>query len=213
MILIDKAYGWTSFDVVKKVRNSIRIKKVGHAGTLDPLATGLLIVCTGRMTKRIAEFQDLPKEYQGTFCLGATRPSHDKETEVDKQVDIKDLRSEEIYREAGSFTGEMEQVPPLFSAIRKNGKRGYEFARAGREVELEPRKVRIFSFGITRIDLPFVDFQLVCSKGFYVRSLARDFGIKLSCGAYLENLRRTAIGNYRVESAMTIDEFVDTIKK
>lgn len=213
MILIDKACDWTSFDVVKKIRNVIGVKKVGHAGTLDPLATGLLIVCTGRMTKRIGEFQDMPKEYKGTFYLGATRPSYDKETEVDERRDIKGLQPEDIERIANSFQGEIDQVPPVFSAIRKNGKRGYEFAREGREVELEPRKVRIFSFRIIRIDLPLVDFELVCSKGFYVRSLARDFGNKLGCGAYLETLRRTAIGHYRVESAMSIEEFVHAVKK
>jgi tRNA pseudouridine55 synthase len=212
MILIDKSYQWTSFDVVKKVRNTIGVKKVGHAGTLDPLATGLLIVCTGKMTRKIQDYQDMPKEYQGAFFLGATRPSFDKETPVDSQADIQHITPEEIIKTAGTFSGEIEQVPPVFSAIRKEGKRGYEFAREGKHVDLESRKVRIFRFEITRVELPLVQFELVCSKGFYVRSLARDFGEKLGCGAYLENLRRTAIGNFRVDSAMTIDEFVHSVR-
>ncbi|MBR9998406.1 MAG: tRNA pseudouridine(55) synthase TruB [Cyclobacteriaceae bacterium] len=212
MILIDKSYQWTSFDVIKKIRNTIGIKKVGHAGTLDPLATGLLIICTGKMTKRIQEFQDMPKEYRGAFFLGATRPSFDKETPIGETSNIQDITQEAILQAAGSFAGEIDQVPPVYSAIRKEGKRSYEFAREGREIELESRKVRIFKFEITRIDLPLVDFILVCSKGFYVRSLARDFGWKLGCGAYLDELRRTAIGEHRVDSAMTIDEFVSSVK-
>jgi tRNA pseudouridine55 synthase len=212
MILIDKAYRWTSFDVVKKIRNTIGIRKVGHAGTLDPLATGLLIICTGVMTKRIQTYQDLPKEYMGAFYLGATRPSYDKETPVDKELGFKDISHGDIERVAEFFHGEINQVPPTFSALRKQGKRVYELARAGKNITLEPRKVQIFQFNITRIELPVVEFSLVCSKGFYVRALARDFGEKLGCGAYLDRLRRTAIGEYRVENAMTIDEFVSCIK-
>lgn len=212
VIFIDKAYQWTSFDVVKKIRNTIRIKKVGHAGTLDPLATGLLIVCTGRMTKQIQTFQDLPKEYKGAFYLGATRPSYDKETEIDQSRDISDITASKIEKAVRSFLGEIDQVPPIYSAVRKEGKRVYEFAREGKEIKLEPRKVQIFRFEITNIVLPVVEFILECSKGFYVRSLARDFGEKLGCGAYLDLLRRTAIGEYRVDNAMTIEEFVSCVK-
>jgi len=212
VILIDKTYQWTSFDVVKKIRNTLGIKKVGHAGTLDPLATGLLIVCTGRMTKKIQSYQDQPKEYTGAFYLGATRPSYDKETPVNNEKDIAGISSEDIEKTAKSFYGEIDQVPPAYSALKKEGKRVYEFARAGQHVMLEPRKVKIFKFDIKRIELPVVEFFLVCSKGFYVRSLARDFGEKLGCGAYLDYLRRTAIGDHRVEDAMTIDEFVSCVK-
>jgi len=207
VILIDKDYQWTSFDVVKKIRNILGIKKIGHAGTLDPLATGLLIICTGKMTKEIHKFQDMPKEYTGVIYLGATRPSNDKETPIDETFDISNIKDEEILNIAGTFSGEIEQIPPVYSAVRKEGKRMYEFAREGRKVELKPRKVSIFNFEITRIDLPLVKFALICSKGFYVRSLARDFGKALNCGAYLENLRRTAIGDYRVEEALKINEF------
>lgn len=212
MILIDKGYQWTSFDVVKKIRNTIGIRKVGHAGTLDPLATGLLIICTGKMTKKLQNFQDLSKEYTGLFYLGATRPSYDKETRIESTRDITDITPDKIERIARSFQGEIDQVPPIFSAIRKEGKRVYEFAREGKEVELGARRVHIFKFEITRIALPTVEFMLVCSKGFYVRSLARDFGERLGCGAYLDQLRRTAIGVHRVEHAMTIDKFVSCVK-
>jgi tRNA pseudouridine55 synthase len=212
VILIDKAYQWTSFDVVKKIRNTIKTRKVGHAGTLDPLATGLLIVCTGRMTKKIQDFQDLPKEYTGAFYLGATRPSYDKETRIENSRDITNITPEKIEQVARSFQGEIDQVPPIYSAVRKEGKRVYEYAREGKEVELEPRKVHVFKFEITKIVLPVVEFLLVCSKGFYVRSLAHDFGEKLGCGAYLDELRRTAIGEHRVEHAMTIDDFVSNVR-
>lgn len=212
MILIDKDYQWTSFDVIKKIRNTVRVKKVGHAGTLDPLATGLLIVCTGRMTKQIQAFQDLPKEYTGAFFLGATRPSCDKETGIDQTRDISTLTTERIEKIAMSFQGKIDQIPPAYSAVRKEGKRVYKLAREGKEVELGPRKVEIFKFEITRIELPIVEFNLVCSKGFYVRSLARDFGQRLGCGAYLDRLRRTAIGDFRVENALSIEEFVNFVK-
>lgn len=212
VILIDKDYRWTSFDVIKKIRNTIHVKKVGHAGTLDPLATGLLIVCTGRMTKQIQTFQDLPKEYTGAFFLGATRPSYDKETPIDQTRDISGLSVEKIEKVARSFQGSIDQIPPAYSAVRKEGRRVYELARKGKEVELGPRKVEIFRFEITKIELPIVEFALRCSKGFYVRSLARDFGEKLACGAYLDRLRRTAIGDYRVEDALSIEEFVNCVK-
>lgn len=212
VILIDKDYHWTSFDVIRKIRNTVHVKKVGHAGTLDPLATGLLIVCTGRMTKQIQTFQDLPKEYMGAFFLGATRPSYDKETMIDQTHDISDLTAEKITEVARSFHGRIDQIPPAYSAVRKEGKRVYQLAREGKEVKLGPRNVEIFRFVITGIELPIVEFTLRCSKGFYVRSLARDFGERLGCGAYLDRLRRTAIGDYYVEDALSIEEFVNCVK-
>jgi len=213
VILIDKDYRWTSFDVVKKIRNAIGVKKVGHAGTLDPLATGLLIVCTGKKTKEITHFQDLRKEYTGTFYLGATRPSHDKETEINERYSIDNISKEKIFNIAGTYLGKMEQIPPSFSAIKKEGKRLYEYARQGEKVKVEPRDVEIFEFKITEINLPEVSFHLVCSKGFYVRSLARDFGKALGCGAYLDSLKRTAIGEYRVVQALSVKEFVQSINE
>jgi len=209
VILINKAYTWTSFDVVKKIRSFIGVKKVGHAGTLDPLATGLLIVCTGKKTKEIHKYQNLPKEYTGQICLGATRPSHDKETEIDKTFSLDEISEAKILETASTFSGKIEQVPPSFSAIRKGGKRLYEFARQGQKVETEPRLVEIFEFHITDISIPLVSFRLKCSKGFYVRSLARDFGQALGCGAYLDTLERTAIGEFHLESALSIEDFIN----
>ena len=211
VILINKDYKWTSFDVIKKIRNTIGIKKVGHAGTLDPLATGLLIVCTGKKTKEIQEFQNLPKEYTGQFYLGATRPSHDKETEINERFSLKDISNEKIYNIANSFEGKIMQKPPSFSAIRKGGKRLYEFARQGEKVLTEPREVKVIDFEISEIALPLVSFKLKCSKGFYVRSLARDLGKALGCGAYLDSLVRTAIGDFRLENAYTVQEYIKLI--
>ncbi len=211
VILINKDYTWTSFDVVKKIRNTIGIKKVGHAGTLDPLATGLLIVCTGKKTKEIQEYQNLPKEYTGQFYLGATRPSHDKETEINERYSLEDITNEKIYNIAQTIKGKIKQRPPSFSAIRKGGKRLYEFARQGEKVKTEPREVEVFDFEITELSLPLISFKLKCSKGFYVRSLARDLGKALGCGAYLDSLERTAIGSYRVEDALTIQEYIKSI--
>lgn len=208
VILIDKEYQWTSFDVIKKIRNTIKIKKVGHAGTLDPLATGLLIICTGRKTKDIQYFQGLPKEYTGDFYLGATRPSHDKETPIVETSSLLGITNEKILNIAGTFHGRIQQRPPSYSAIRKEGKRLYELARQGEKIKTDPREVEVYEFKIMNIDLPLVTFRLRCSKGFYVRSLARDFGRALGCGAYLERLRRTAIGEYRIEMADTVEEFV-----
>jgi tRNA pseudouridine55 synthase len=213
VILIDKAYSWTSFDVVKKIRNTIGIRKVGHAGTLDPLATGLLIICTGKKTKEIQNFQDLKKEYTGRFYLGATRPSHDKETDVAERFSIDNITKEKILNIADTFLGTIKQKPPSFSAIRKEGKRLYEYARQGEKIKTEPREVVVYNFEITDITLPEISFRLICSKGFYVRSLARDFGKALGCGAYLESLKRTAIGDFRIEDAKTIEEFVQNIKE
>jgi tRNA pseudouridine55 synthase len=211
VILINKDYKWTSFDVVKKIRNTIRIKKVGHAGTLDPLATGLLIVCTGKKTKEIQEFQNLPKEYTGQFFLGATRPSHDKETEINERFPIGNISNEKIFNIANTFKGKIKQKPPSYSAIRKGGKRLYEYARQGEKVLTEPREVEIIDFEISEIALPLISFKLKCSKGFYVRSLARDLGKALGGGAYLDSLVRTAIGDYRIENAVTIQEYIKSI--
>lgn len=213
VILINKDYKWTSFDVVAKIRNTIGIKKVGHAGTLDPLATGLLIVCTGKKTKEIQHFQNLKKEYTGSFFLGATRPSHDKETEINERTSIDDITSEKIHNITGKFMGKIKQKPPSFSAIRKDGKRLYEYARQGEKVEADSREVEVYEFEITDIALPQVFFRLKCSKGFYVRSLARDIGKMLGCGAYLDSLKRTAIGNYNVDQALSIQEYVQNISK
>ena len=213
VILINKDYKWTSFDVVKKIRKVIGIKKVGHAGTLDPLATGLLIVCTGKKTKNIQDYQDLSKEYTGSFCLGATRPSHDKETDIQEWFSLESITKEKIFNIADTFQGKIKQKPPSFSAIRKGGKRLYEFARQGEKVKAEPREVEVFEFKITDINLPIVSFRLRCSKGFYVRGLARDFGEALGCGAYLDGLKRTAIGDYRIEQAQTVEEFVQNISE
>ncbi len=211
-LLIDKEYQWTSFDVVNKIRRTLRIKKVGHAGTLDPLATGLLIVCTGKMTKKLQDFQELPKEYTGELFLGAERPSHDRETEIIKRRSIERIIREDILDAAATFKGEIEQIPPAHSAIKQKGKRVYKLAREGKEVKLNPRKVYIYDFEITHTDLPRVGFRLRCSKGFYVRSLVRDIGEKLGVGSYLETLRRTAIGDFKVEDAITVKEFVSKIR-
>lgn len=202
IILVDKPHGWTSFQAVKKVKYGIKAKKIGHAGTLDPLATGLLILCTGKMTKQIESIQVQSKEYTGTFVLGATTPSVDLETEINQTYPIEHITLEKIEACKQSFIGEINQVPPLFSAIKINGQRAYDIARKGGEAEIKSRVVHIYDFKITRIELPEVDFLVSCSKGTYIRSLARDFGEKLNSGAYLTNLRRTAIGDYRVEDAL-----------
>ncbi len=213
VLLFNKPIGWTSFDVVNKIRYLIRsylgIKKikVGHAGTLDPLATGLLILCTGKFTKRIQEFQDQDKEYTGTFFLGATTPSFDKETEIDKTFDISHITDDKILNAAKQLTGDIEQIPPIFSAIKIKGKRAYDYARKNKDVKLNPRKVSINEFEITGIDLPKVYFRVNCSKGTYIRSLARDFGEALNTGAYLVSLCRTKSGTFEISETMTIEEF------
>lgn len=206
LLLINKPYQWTSFDVVNKLRYKLKIKKIGHAGTLDPLATGLLIICTGKMTKRIEEFMGLEKEYTGTFVLGKTTPSHDLETEVSEERDVSMLNEEQILAAAKSLTGKVSQLPPLHSAIRVGGKRAYEFARKGKEIDLKPREVEVRQFEITRIELPETGFRIVCSKGTYIRSIARDFGNALGVGAYLKDLCRTRIGDFRLEDAIGIDD-------
>lgn len=208
MILIDKPLDWTSFDVVRKIRNTIRIKKVGHAGTLDPLATGLLIVCTGKFTKKINNYMAQEKEYSGHFVLGATTPSYDLESQPENFREYKVISEDQIYKTTQQFTGDILQMPPIYSAIKKKGKPVYLLARKGIDVKLEPRPVNIKEFEITQIQLPEVHFRVVCSTGTYIRSLANDFGAALGCGAYLGSLRRTRIGAFPVEDASTVDDFV-----
>lgn len=217
VILIDKPLEWTSFQAVNKVRWLIKkefgIKKikVGHAGTLDPLASGLLIICTGKFTKKIDTYQAQDKEYTGTFTLGATTPSYDLETEIDQTFDVLNLTSEKILQTVTQFLGEIQQQPPVFSALKKEGKRLYEYARNGEEVEIPYRTVTISEFEITNIDLPDVNFRVVCSKGTYIRSLAHDFGKALKNGAHLSTLRRTKIGDFSVEKAVGINEFEQSL--
>ena len=213
VLLIDKPLNWTSFQVVNKVRWLIRkqfnIKKikVGHAGTLDPLASGLLIICTGKETKNINTYQAQEKEYTGTITLGATTPSYDLETEIDQTYPLDHITEELLKESTEQFTGEIQQKPPIFSAIKKDGKRLYDIARAGETTEIKARKVTIYNFELTSIELPKVDFKVSCSKGTYIRSLAHDFGKAVNSGGHLSALRRTAVGNYRVENAMGIEEF------
>jgi tRNA pseudouridine55 synthase len=214
LLLIDKPLDWTSFDVVNKVRIELKHHlglrlKVGHAGTLDPKATGLLIICTGGMTKKINEYMDLGKEYTGTFILGATTPSFDTETEITVTSGISHIREEMILEATRKFTGDILQVPPVFSAKRIDGKRAYEFARRDRELVMAPVPVSVPVFGITGIALPEVHFLIRCSKGTYIRALARDFGEELGVGAYLASLRRTRIGNFDVRDSVPIDRFTE----
>lgn len=206
VVLVNKPLTWTSFDVVNKLRYKLKIKKIGHAGTLDPLATGLLILCVGRMTKRIEEFMGLEKEYTGKFVLGETTPSHDRETEVDNRCDITHLTHEMIRNAAETFTGKISQLPPMHSAIRVGGRRAYEFARKGHDVQLTPRDVEVREFELTDISLPVVSFRIVCSKGTYIRSIARDFGALLKVGAYLSELCRTRIGTFTLQEAVAPEE-------
>jgi len=212
LLLIDKPLNWTSFQVVNKIRwelkNKFGIKKlkVGHAGTLDPLATGLLLVCTGKMTKKISEIQALVKQYTGTFTLGATTPSYDLETPIDGTFPIDHLDDDALMEVINQFTGVVDQYPPVFSAIKKDGKRLYEYARKGEEIKINSRQVEILAFELTKIKLPTIDFYVKCSKGTYIRSLANDYGKALGSGAHLSSLRRTAIGLHRIEDAYTIEQ-------
>ncbi len=212
VLLIDKPLHWTSFDAVRKIRNLIRIKKVGHAGTLDPLATGLLIICTGKFTKRINEFMAQEKEYTGSFTLGATTPTYDLESEPVNFLPAENITEDLIRNATAAFTGEILQVPPAHSAIKQDGKRVYELARQGKEVILEPRKVTIREFAIEKIEMPVVHFKVVCTTGTYIRSLANDYGKALGCGAYLSSLCRTRIGNFLLQQAMSIEAFEEKIK-
>ncbi|QKG57464.1 tRNA pseudouridine(55) synthase TruB [Hymenobacter sp. BRD128] len=206
VLLLDKPLTWTSFDVVRKVKNTLRPRKIGHAGTLDPLATGLLILCTGKKTKEIDQIQAQEKEYEGTFRLGQTTPSFDLETPVDSEQPCAHLTEEEIRAAAATFLGRIEQTPPLFSAVKVDGQRAYELARKGEEAVIKSKTVEIKAFEITRVALPEVDFRVVCSKGTYIRSLARDLGAALGCGAHLTRLVRTRIGEYRLADAWTVAE-------
>ena len=205
VLLLDKPLTWTSFDVVRKVKNALRIKKIGHAGTLDPLATGLLILCTGRKTKDIDQIQAQEKEYTGTFRLGETTPSFDLETAVDMARPYAHLTAEQITAATLPFVGTIQQTPPLFSAVKIDGQRAYELARKGLDAEIKSKTVEIKTFELTRIALPEVDFRVLCSKGTYIRSLARDLGQTLGCGAHLTRLRRTRIGEFRVEDAFSLE--------
>jgi tRNA pseudouridine55 synthase len=214
ILLIDKPLKWSSFQAVNKLKYILKRKynlpkkfKIGHAGTLDPLATGLLIVCTGKFTKRITDIQAQAKEYTGTITVGATTPSYDLETEVDATFPTENITSELVQETVKQFLGEIDQKPPVFSAIKKDGKRLYEHARAGEEVEIAFRKTTIHEFEITRIALPEIDFRVKCSKGTYIRSLAFDFGKALNSGAHLSVLRRTKIGDFSVENGIMPDEF------
>lgn len=217
VLLIDKPLTWSSFQAVNKVKWALKkhlgLKKlkVGHAGTLDPLATGLLIICTGKFTKRIMELQGMVKEYTGTFHLGATTPSYDLETEINETFSAEHITEALLQETIQQFLGEIDQKPPMFSAIKKDGKRLYEHARKGEEIEIAFRKTTIYEFELTRIALPEVDFRVVCSKGTYIRSLAYDYGIALNSGAHLTALRRTKIGEFDVVNAVSPNDFEDSI--
>ncbi|MCO6446773.1 MAG: tRNA pseudouridine(55) synthase TruB [Ignavibacterium album] len=207
VILIDKPVNWTSFDVVSKIRKLIKVKKVGHAGTLDPLATGLLIVCTGKNTKVISDYQEKRKKYTGIITLGKSSPSMDLATDVTEKILPDSLTQDKIIEVRNKFLGKILQVPPMYSAVKHKGKALYKFARAGKEVEREPKQVEVFSFEILKIDLPDIHFEIVCSKGTYIRTIANDFGNELNCGGILSLLRRTEIGEYKVDDAYEMNEF------
>jgi tRNA pseudouridine55 synthase len=211
VILINKPLNWTSFNVVAKIRNTTRAK-TGHAGTLDPLATGLLICCTGKMTKKISEVQAQEKEYTGTFTLGAVTPTYDLESAPTDFKSLEGLTEERIIAETVNFIGELQQLPPIHSAIKQNGKPIYELARKGVEVKVEPRRIVIREFEITKIELPVVSFRVVCSTGTYIRSLANDFGAALGVGGYMSSLCRTRIGEFRLADAYEMDAFVEKVK-
>lgn len=212
VLLINKPLEWTSFDVVRKIRNMVRTKKVGHAGTLDPLATGMLIVCTGKFTKRINEFMAQEKEYTGTITLGATTPTYDLESEPENFKDHSSITPEQLLAVTQQFTGEIMQVPPIHSAIKKDGKRVYELARKGIEVVLDPRKITIKEFEFTSVEMPLLHFRVVCTTGTYIRSLANDVGVALGCGAHLSSLCRTRIGAFSLDQSMTMPEAEVSIK-
>jgi tRNA pseudouridine55 synthase len=213
VLLIDKPLEWTSHDVVAKVRNTLKIKKVGHAGTLDPLATGLLILCTGKFTKRINEYMAREKEYTGTFTLGAVTPTYDLESEPAQFRDYSFATKELVEQTLEKFRGQIQQIPPAHSAVKKNGKPVYLLARKGKDVELEPRTILIKEFEITKIDLPVLQFRIVCSTGTYIRSLANDVGAALGCGAYLSSLCRTRIGEFTLSQAKSLEETLKWIRE
>ncbi len=214
LILIDKPREWTSFDVVNKIRRACKIKKIGHAGTLDPLATGLLILCTGKMTKQIDTYQAQEKEYTGTLVLGKTTPSVDLETDFDAEYDTSAITHEQVRAAAEQLTGEIQQIPPIYSAIRVNGERLYERARRGETADqveggIKSRTVTVSTFNVMTNDFPTIDFRIVCSKGTYIRSLVRDLGLLLNNGAYMSVLRRTRIGTFDVKDAQTVEGFIE----
>lgn len=217
MLLIDKPIKWSSFQAVNKIRWAIRKKfnlkkiKIGHAGTLDPLATGLLIMCTGKFTKKIHEYQGQSKTYTGTITLGATTPSYDLETDIDQEFPTAHISKELIEKTTKNFTGVIKQTPPVFSALKKDGKRLYEFAREGQEIQVQQREIEIFSFEILEISMPDIKFEVCCSKGTYIRSLAHDFGKALESGAHLSVLRRTKIGNFDVSNSVSPDTFIEEL--
>ncbi|MFA0964643.1 tRNA pseudouridine(55) synthase TruB [Roseivirga sp. BDSF3-8] len=212
VLLIDKPMEWTSFDVVKKVRGMTRVKKVGHAGTLDPLATGLLIICTGKKTKSIEGYQAQEKEYEATMRLGVTSESHDLEQELTEQIDVSHITAEEVEKLKETFTGDILQIPPMHSAVKVDGKRAYSLARKGKEVKIDPRQVTIRELEFQDITLPEVTFRVVCTKGTYIRSLVRDMGEKLGAGAVMTSLRRTRIGEFDVNNAWELKELEAKIK-
>jgi tRNA pseudouridine55 synthase len=213
VLLVNKPIRWTSFDAVRKIRYLVRIKKVGHAGTLDPLATGLLIVCTGKFTKRINEYMAKEKEYTGTFILGATTPTYDLESSPQNFKEIAGITTKQLHAATQQFTGNIMQVPPAHSAIQVGGVRVYELARQGVEVKLEPRPVTIHAFEIITVEMPVVHFKVICSTGTYIRTLANDYGMALGCGAYLGSLCRTRIGEFKLEDASTIQALEEEIKE
>ena len=211
-ILIDKSLDWTSFDVIKKLKFLIKCKKIGHAGTLDPLATGLLIICTGKNTKKINDIQNLSKTYTGNFTIGSTTPSHDLETEINMTKSIENISKKMIENVAQTFLGVQLQKPPKFSAVKVKGERAYKLARENKKFILKEKEIEITKFQIVDIKSSVISFEIKCSKGTYIRSIARDFGNKLGCGAYLSKLRRTKIGDFDVNNAYTIDDMVNIIK-
>jgi tRNA pseudouridine55 synthase len=213
MILIDKPLHWTSFDVVKKIRTTLGIKKVGHAGTLDPLATGLLIVCTGKFTKLINTYMAAEKEYIGSFTLGAVTATYDRESVPEQHRDFSLISKDQMLQLLPAFIGTIQQRPPVYAAIKKEGTALYDLARRGEEVVPEPRTIQVSAFEITAIALPEVEFRLACSTGTYVRSIAHDFGAALGCGAYLSSLRRTRIGEYRVDEAQHLEQWLDAMEQ
>ncbi len=213
VILIDKPKGWSSFKAVRVIRSAAKVKKVGHAGTLDPMATGLLIICTGKKTKTISEYQGMFKVYEGTITLGKSSPSMDTETEITEIKSLEGITEEKILEEKEKFTGRIKQVPPMFSALKVNGQPLYKMARQGKEIEREPREIEIYEFEIIKIDLPDILFRIKCSAGTYIRSIASELGNNLGCGGLLSRLRRTSIGRYEVENALLPDEFIERLQQ
>jgi len=213
VILVDKPVGWTSFKVIHVIRKAIGVKKVGHAGTLDPLASGLLIVCTGKKTKEIEKYQAFEKTYTGTFLFGKSSPSMDLETEISKESSLEGIYESQIFSARDSFLGTLLQIPPMYSAIKYKGKSLYKLARKGKSIKREPREISISKFEINKIFLPYVDFEITCSKGTYIRVIANDIGEKLGCGGLLSSLRRINIGDYSVENALNVDDFVNKVRK